>query len=88
MNRRHLGSAFDDWLDEEGIRADVEAVARRRLRRWLALRVVLGVIVAGALLFVAGAVGWALADSPSLEVVDSNIGDLVLWPLDAGPGGR
>jgi predicted DNA-binding protein (UPF0251 family) len=30
MNKRHLGSKFDDFLVEEGLLADVEAVAIKR----------------------------------------------------------
>jgi antitoxin HicB len=30
----HSGSSFDDFLDEEGIRADVEAVAAKRVLAW------------------------------------------------------
>ena len=30
----HSGSRFDDFLDEEGIRADVEAVAAKRVLAW------------------------------------------------------
>jgi antitoxin HicB len=31
---RHSGSTFDSFLDEEGIRTEVEAVARKRVRGW------------------------------------------------------
>jgi predicted XRE-type DNA-binding protein len=30
----HIGSSFDDFLDEEGIRDDVEAVAVKRVIAW------------------------------------------------------
>jgi predicted XRE-type DNA-binding protein len=30
----HSGSSFDDFLDEEGIRAEVEAVAVKRVLAW------------------------------------------------------
>jgi hypothetical protein len=30
----HSGSTFDSFLEEEGIREDVEAVAIRRVREW------------------------------------------------------
>lgn len=30
----HIGSRFDDWLDEEGIREDVEAAAVKRVIAW------------------------------------------------------
>ena len=31
MKNEHLGSSFDDFLEEEGIRAEVEAVAIKRV---------------------------------------------------------
>ena len=31
---KHIGSSFDDFLDEEGIKADVEAVALKRVIAW------------------------------------------------------
>lgn len=31
---KHIGSSFDDFLDEEGIRADVEAMALKRVIAW------------------------------------------------------
>lgn len=31
MNKRHLGSDFDDFLEEEGLLAEVEAVAVKRV---------------------------------------------------------
>lgn len=31
MNERHLGSDFDDFLEEEGLLAEVEAVAVKRV---------------------------------------------------------
>lgn len=31
MRNEHLGSSFDDFLEEEGIRADAEAVAIKRV---------------------------------------------------------
>jgi antitoxin HicB len=31
MKNRNLGSSFDDFLEEEGLRADVEAVAIKRV---------------------------------------------------------
>ena len=31
MKNEHLGSSFDDFLEEEGIRADVEAVAIKKV---------------------------------------------------------
>ncbi len=30
----HIGSSFDDFLEEEGIRAEVEAVALKRVIAW------------------------------------------------------
>jgi antitoxin HicB len=31
MKNRHLGSSFDEFLEEEGLRADAEAVAIKRV---------------------------------------------------------
>jgi len=31
MNSKHIGSDFDDFLAEEGIKKEVEAVANRRV---------------------------------------------------------
>ena len=31
MKNKHLGSSFDDFLDEEGLRADAEATAIKRV---------------------------------------------------------
>jgi antitoxin HicB len=31
MKNRHLGSGFDDFLEEEGLSADAEAVAIKRV---------------------------------------------------------
>jgi predicted XRE-type DNA-binding protein len=33
-NQTHLGSCFDDFLEEEGIKAEVEAVALKRVIAW------------------------------------------------------
>ncbi len=30
----HIGSSFDDFLEEEGIKAEVEAVALKRVIAW------------------------------------------------------
>ena len=32
MNEKHLGSDFDDFLQEEGLLEDVETVAAKRVR--------------------------------------------------------
>ena len=32
--KAHLGSSFDDFLEEEGTKADVEAVALKRVIAW------------------------------------------------------
>lgn len=37
MNAQHLGSDFDDFLDTEGLRSEVEATARKRVFDHLAL---------------------------------------------------
>lgn len=34
QHEKHIGSSFDDFLDEEGIKADVEAVALKRVIAW------------------------------------------------------
>ena len=34
MNRDHIGSNFDDFLDEEGLRAECEAGALKRVVAW------------------------------------------------------
>jgi DNA-binding Xre family transcriptional regulator len=34
MNRDRIGSSFDDFLDEEGLRADCEAGALKRVVAW------------------------------------------------------
>lgn len=31
---KHIGSSFDDFLEEEGIKAEVEAVALKRVIAW------------------------------------------------------
>ena len=31
MSNKHIGSSFDDFLEEEGIREEVEAVAVKRV---------------------------------------------------------
>jgi DNA-binding phage protein len=33
-HEKHIGSSFDDFLEEEGIRADVEARALKRVLAW------------------------------------------------------
>ncbi len=32
--RKHIGSSLDDWLDEEGIRAEVDAAALKAVIAW------------------------------------------------------
>ena len=34
MSNSHIGSSFESFLDEEGIRAEVEAVAQERVSTW------------------------------------------------------
>lgn len=34
MNEQHLGSALDDFLDEDGLLAETEAVAAKRVIVW------------------------------------------------------
>lgn len=34
MAEKHIGSSFDEFLEEDGIRADVEAVALKRVLAW------------------------------------------------------
>ncbi len=33
-HEKHIGSSFDDFLEEEGIKAEVEAVALKRVIAW------------------------------------------------------
>jgi hypothetical protein len=34
MSNSHIGSSFESFLDEEGFRAEVEALAMERVARW------------------------------------------------------
>jgi antitoxin HicB len=34
QHEKHIGSSFDDFLEEEGIKAEVEAVALKRVIAW------------------------------------------------------
>jgi hypothetical protein len=34
MNRKHVGSSFDDFLAEEGLLASAEISARKRVLAW------------------------------------------------------
>jgi len=34
MSNSHVGSSFESFLDQEGIRAEVEALAQERVFNW------------------------------------------------------